>query len=405
MSHIFFRKFFAFSRISFDVPRFTFPLSPLKSHVSRRRSPVPRFPLLLNPIMYKFLRSVLFLFPAEGVHYFSMNIFKLLCSFPPLRKLLGWYYTPSASEHETALFHLRFRNPVGLGAGFDKNAKYLRELKTLGFGFIEIGTVTPLGQAGNEKPRLFRLPKQKALINRMGFNNDGMRKISARLHKWKLTQQFSESGSRDLNEKMIIGGNIGKNKMTPNEDAWKDYEACFKELHPYVDYFVVNVSSPNTPGLRELQEKESLKKILFHLQMVNNGKAQAKPILLKISPDLTRDQLDDVISLAMEINLDGLVVTNTTTSRELPGNIELQPKELEEHGGLSGMPLFKRSTEILQYIHEKTGGRMPLIASGGIFNSRDAREKLDKGATLLQVWTGFIYEGPRIVKKICKNLS
>jgi dihydroorotate dehydrogenase len=261
---------------------------------------------------------------------------------------------------------------------------------------VEIGTVTPLSQKGNDKPRLFRLPTDKALINRMGFNNDGVKVIAERLSKWK-----SDVGRQTSD--FIIGGNIGKNKVTPNEDAWKDYEICFKELHPYVDYFVVNVSSPNTPGLRELQEKESLRKILRHLQMINNGKAVAKPILLKIAPDLSKEQLNDVIDLALEIQLDGLVATNTTIDREgLEQNFKIGTRET---GGLSGKPLQKRSTEIVRYIFEKTNGEIPIIASGGIFTGHDAQEKFNEGASLVQVWTGFIYEGPGIVKKICKSLN
>jgi len=310
----------------------------------------------------------------------------------------------------THLGTLQFKNPVGLGAGFDKNAKYLRELEALGFGFVEIGTVTPLPQKGNDKPRLFRLPKDKALINRMGFNNDGVKRVAERLNKWRDLQlhtdsRFTAHDSRltTPDSRLVIGGNIGKNKVTPNEDAWKDYEICFKELHPYVDYFVVNVSSPNTPGLRELQEKESLRKILMHLQMINNGKAVSKPIFLKIAPDLTEQQINDVIDLALEIKLDGLVATNTTISRD-GLSIESQAKD-REPGGLSGLPLQKRSTEIVRYIHRRSNGSFPIIASGGIFNGQDAKEKLDAGASLIQVWTGFIYEGPGIVKNICKELK
>ena len=350
--------------------------------------------------MYKILRSILFLFPTEWVHYFSMNCLRLLCSIDFLRKLVASSFSPKGNlEFET--WNLEFPNRIGLGAGFDKNAKYLRELETLGFGFVEIGTVTPLPQAGNEKPRLFRLPKDKALINRMGFNNDGVKVIAERLRQWQSTvhRQLLIVNS----PRLIIGGNIGKNKITPNEDAWKDYEICFKELHHYVDYFVVNVSSPNTPGLRELQEKESLRKILRHLQMINNGKAVAKPILLKIAPDLTVEQLNDVIDLAMEIKLDGLVATNTTIDREgLEHDLKIGTLQT---GGLSGKPLQKRSTEIVKYIFEKTKGEIPIIASGGVFTSADAKEKFDVGASLVQVWTGFIYEGPGIVKHICKYLT
>ena len=352
--------------------------------------------------MYKILRSILFLFPTEWVHYFSMNCLKVFCSVGFLRKMLAAIYSPTANENlKSEILNLKFENPVGLGAGFDKNARYLRELEALGFGFVEIGTVTPLPQSVNEKPRLFRLPKDKALINRMGFNNDGVKVIVERLRQWQSTvhRQLLIVNS----PRLIIGGNIGKNKITPNEDAWKDYEICFKELHHYVDYFVVNVSSPNTPGLRVLQEKESLRKILRHLQMINNGKAVAKPILLKIAPDLTQEQLNDVIDLAMEIKLDGLVATNTTIDREgLEHDLRIGTLET---GGLSGKPLQKRSTEIVKYIFEKTKGEIPIIASGGIFTGSDAKEKFDAGASLVQVWTGFIYEGPGIVKNICKHLT
>ena len=326
---------------------------------------------------------------------FSMNSLKLLCSVGLFRSLINKSFRPANTLPVTNSFGVEFSNPVGLGAGFDKNARYLRELQALGFGFVEIGTVTPLPQAGNEKPRLFRLPKDEALINRMGFNNDGVKVIADRLKTWR---------NRESGNKLIIGGNIGKNKITPNEEAWKDYDICFRELHHFVDYFVVNVSSPNTPGLRELQEKESLGKILRHLQMINNGKAIAKPILLKIAPDLTQDQIDDVIDLAMEIKLDGLVATNTTINRS---GLNTSNEQLESigAGGLSGKPLRQHATDIVEYINKKTGGQIPVIASGGIFNGNDAREKFNAGASLVQVWTGFIYEGPGIVRNICRSLA
>ncbi len=348
--------------------------------------------------MYRFVRNILFWFPPEWAHYFSMNCMKALCSIGFIRKLIALNFSIKDPRLRTTLFRLEFKNPVGLGAGFDKNAKYLRELETLGFGFVEIGTVTPLPQAGNDKPRLFRLPADKALINRMGFNNDGVQVIAERLKQWATGNKQQATGYR-----LIIGGNIGKNKNTPNEDAWRDYEICFKELHHYVDYFVVNVSSPNTPGLRELQEKESLRKILRHLQMINNGKAISKPILLKIAPDLTQEQIDDVVDLAMEIQLDGLVCSNTTISR----NGLVTPKEEIEKigaGGLSGLPVKERSTSIVNYIYQRTKGEIPVIASGGIFTAEDAKEKLNSGSSLVQVWTGFIYEGPAIVKRICQSL-
>ncbi len=348
--------------------------------------------------MYRFLRKLLFLFSPEWVHYFSMNGLKFLCKIG-LKQLIALIYSPASptSSHKKVI-NLSFKNCVGLGAGFDKNARYLNELEALGFGFVEIGTVTPLAQAGNDKPRLFRLPADKALINRMGFNNDGVRKVAERLKQWRKLQE-----KRKPAQPLIIGGNIGKNKATPNEEAWKDYEICFRELHAYVDYFVVNVSSPNTPGLRELQDKGALRKILLHLLMINNGKAQAKPVLLKIAPDLTKEQIDDVIDLAMEIKLDGLVATNTTISRA--GLSEKSSELAKEAGGLSGSPLKERTTEIVAYIHQKTNGQLPIVASGGIFTGTDAQEKLKAGGSLVQVWTGFIYEGPGIVKKICGKIS
>ncbi|MGQ0738678.1 MAG: quinone-dependent dihydroorotate dehydrogenase [Bacteroidota bacterium] len=352
--------------------------------------------------MYKSFRSILFLFPPEWVHYFSMNCLKLLCSIG-FSKMVKKMYLPKGNNQQS-IFNIQFSNLVGLGAGFDKNAKYLRELECLGFGSVEIGTVTPLPQKGNEKPRLFRLPKDKAFINRMGFNNDGVKAVAERLIKWKSEVRSRKSDFRPQTSDLIIGGNIGKNKNTPNEEAWKDYDICFKELYPYVDYFVVNVSSPNTPGLRELQEKETLRKILTHLQQINQAKDIQRPLLLKIAPDLTQQQMDDVIDLALEIKLDGLVATNTTTGRA--GLLTPDPRlKTIGAGGLSGLPLKHRSTEIVKYICEKTQGKIPVIASGGIFTGADAKEKMDAGATLMQVWTGFIYEGPGIVKCICKYLN
>jgi dihydroorotate dehydrogenase len=349
--------------------------------------------------MYKLLRSFLFLFDPEKVHYFSMGSLKLLCKIPGGKRLLALCFRPKAPL-STPAFNLNFPNPVGLAAGFDKNASYLNELEALGFGCVEIGTVTPKAQPGNDKPRVFRLPVDQALINRMGFNNEGVQAAVERLKAWKL-----KTGQRTTNnrQRLIIGGNIGKNKVTPNEDAWKDYEICFTALHDYVDYFVVNVSSPNTPGLRELQEKDSLKKILTNLQTLNTNHLNPKPILLKIAPDLTNEQLDDVIDLAVEIKLDGLVATNTTISRDgLTSHHSLLTKI--GAGGLSGLPVKQRSTEVLKYIHQKTNGQIPVIASGGIFTAADAKEKLQAGACLVQVWTGFIYEGPAIVNNICKGL-
>jgi dihydroorotate dehydrogenase len=347
--------------------------------------------------MYKVLRSILFLFSPETAHSISMTCLKLFCSIGFSRKIFLKIFEPPLIR--TQLLGLTFRNPVGLGAGFDKNAEYLRELDALGFGFIEIGTVTPRPQPGNDKPRVFRLIEDKALINRMGFNNEGVNVVADRLKKWR-RQRVNEKGQL----KMLIGGNIGKNKVTPNEEAWKDYEICFRVLHPYVDFFIVNVSSPNTPGLRALQEKESLRKILTHLQLLNKDFEIQKPILLKIAPDLEWEQINDVIDLAKDINLDGLVATNTTIARE---QLHTTNRKLQAigAGGLSGKPLQKRSTEVLKYINQKTEGSIPIISSGGIFTGADAKAKIDAGASLVEVWTGFIYEGPFIVKRICRELA
>jgi dihydroorotate dehydrogenase len=382
--------------------------------------------------MYKILRSVLFLFDPEWVHYFSMNGLKMLCRIGFLKEIIRTAFKPKGNIQyppkgsgeaifpgSTGAGNIQFSNKIGLAAGFDKNAKYLDELEVLGFGFVEIGTVTPLPQAGNDKPRLFRLPKDKALINRMGFNNDGVQVVAERLKKWRTkfevqSSRFEVEGqhkSHITHHTLIIGGNIGKNKSTPNENAWKDYETCFLALHDYVDYFVVNVSSPNTPGLRELQEKESLRKILTNLQVLNakllnlpGRQAGPKPILLKIAPDLTTEQVDDVIELSLEIKLDGLVASNTTISRD---QLQTSNHKLQAigAGGLSGLPVKERSTELVRYIHQKTNGRIPIIASGGIFTGADAKEKFDAGASLVQVWTGFVYKGPAIVKNISTYIA
>ncbi|GAB3413330.1 quinone-dependent dihydroorotate dehydrogenase [Niabella aquatica] len=338
------------------------------------------------------------MFPPEKAHYMAMNQLKLLTATSAGKKLVSSFTHSANPSLATHFLNMAFKNPVGLGAGFDKNAKYLNELEALGFGFVEIGTVTPLAQEGNPPPRLFRLPADKALVNRMGFNNEGADAIAQRLRLWR-------ENKSDSHEKypLIIGGNIGKNKVTPNEDAWKDYATCFNKLHHYVDYFVVNVSSPNTPGLRELQEKESLRKIIWNLAMINNGKAIAKPILLKIAPDLTRSQVDDVIELAAEVKLDGLVICNTTIDRN-GLNTPVAEQEKIGAGGLSGKPVRAKSTGLIEYVYKQTHGAIPIIGSGGIFTAIDAKEKMAAGASLVQVWTGFIYQGPTIVKQICDSL-
>ena len=351
--------------------------------------------------MYNLIRSVLFWFDAEKVHYFAMNWLQKLCGSGFLRGLLTKMFNPGSKGRSLKAFGLSFKNPVGLAAGFDKNALYLRELATLGFGHVEIGTVTPRPQEGNDKPRLFRLPEDKALINRMGFNNAGVEAVAERLKAYRETLHPQLTTHHPP---LIIGGNIGKNKTTANEYAYMDYDICFRKLWPYVDYFVVNVSSPNTPGLRELQEKESLRKILTHLQEINNTHETPKPLLLKIAPDLTDGQLDDVAALALEIKLDGLVASNTSLDRTTLGDAGKIRSAEAGAGGLSGQPVRQRATAIVQYLHGKTDGQIPIIASGGVFTAKDAKEKLAAGATLVQVWTGFIYEGPGIVAKICKGL-
>jgi len=277
-----------------------------------------------------------------------------------------------------------------LAAGFDKNGEYVEALNNLGFGFIEVGTVTPLPQPGNDKPRMFRLPEDAALINRMGFNNKGVDTMAERLRLLK-----------DRHPEIIVGGNIGKNKNTPNEDAVYDYIKCFDRLFDVVDYFVVNVSSPNTPGLRALQEKEPLMELLNTLQKRNRKNDISRPILLKIAPDLTDTQLDDIIEIVNETGIAGIIATNTTISRDGL----YAPESLKgEMGGLSGKPLTKRSTEVIRYLSEKSGKSFPIIGVGGIHSAEDAKEKLDAGASLVQLYTGFIYEGPGLIKRICKSL-
>jgi len=316
----------------------------------------------------------------------------LAAAMPFGKQLLAGSFQYKETDLSTSVFGLQFSNPVGLGAGFDKNAEHLDVLELLGFGFIEIGTVTPKAQAGNPAPRLFRLPSQKALINRMGFNNDGVDAIAKRLSNRK----------EKTNSTLMIGGNIGKNKITENSDAWKDYCTNFKGLEEVVDYFVVNVSSPNTPGLRELQEKESLRKIFSELQNLNKYN---KPILLKIAPDLETAALDDIIALTQEVKIDGLVSSNTTIDRSVLNTVNTEKANTIGAGGLSGAPLLEKSNQVLSYLYNGIGNRLPIIASGGIFKGTDAQSKMDKGASLVQIWTGFIYEGPSIVKNICQHLS
>lgn len=341
--------------------------------------------------MYKLLRSLLFLSAPEQIHYRAMAALQKAYRFQPLRNLLSKRFWVKDKNLERKLWGITFPNPVGLAAGFDKDAKWTDELAMLGFGFVEIGTLTPRPQPGNPAPRLFRLPADGGLINRMGFNNGGAEIAAERLRLRK-------------NKQLIIGGNIGKNKDTPNEEAASDYEAAFRALYPVVDYFVVNVSSPNTPGLRELQDKEPLTKLLLRLQGINKDLGSPKPLLLKIAPDLTDAQLDDIIGIVADIKLDGLVATNTTISR---AHLKTPSAEVEAigAGGVSGLPLKERATEVIRYLSTKSRGTIPIIAAGGIFTAADAQEKLDAGAVLVQVYTGFIYEGPAIAHNICKGLS
>ncbi len=339
--------------------------------------------------MYKLIKKILFFFDPEGVHTWVMNRLDFAYSVPFLRSIMEAKFKVDEPSLSQTIWGITFPNPVGLAAGFDKNAKHIDTLACLGFGFIEVGTLTPRGQGGNPQPRLFRLPKDEALINRMGFNNRGVISASPRIKKKK--------------EQIIVGGNIGKNKETPNEFADVDYIQCFEQLYKVVDYFVVNVSSPNTPGLRQLQEKEPLMALLGKLQELNYRLGKGKPILLKIAPDLTDSQLDDIIEIVQATKLHGVVATNTTISRE---GLHTSPKRLEDigAGGLSGRPLRARSTEVVKYIHEHSHGTIPIIAAGGIFTAEDALEKLEAGASLVQVYTGFIYEGPAIVRQICEGL-
>lgn len=347
-------------------------------------------------MLYPLLRQLLFLLPPETVHYMSMDLLQKACNVPWMRRRISSSFQFQHPSLEKELFGLRFPNPVGLGAGFDKNALYLPELEALGFGSVEIGTVTPLPQPGNEAPRLFRLPESRALINRMGFNNNGMLAIRARLERWQAAKQ--KHGYQ-----MIVGGNIGKNKVTENEDAWKDYVRCFDELFEVVDYFTINVSSPNTPGLRALQEKDALEKILVAVQERNVQQSSPKPILLKIAPDQPEGAWTDIAELALSLRLSGLVVSNTTVDRTVLSPVEQQKAEAMGAGGLSGLPVRSKATEAVRTMHQLTNGQIPIIASGGIFTPADAKEKIAAGAQMVQVWTGFVYEGPAIASKICKS--
>lgn len=337
--------------------------------------------------MYSIIRAALFLLPAEKAHYFTMNMLSKITLFTPTKYIVKQLY--KSKPKPVTIAGITFPNRVGLAAGFDKNASYVEALATLGFGHIEIGTVTPLPQPGNDKPRLFRLPKDKALVNRLGFNNQGVDVVCDRL--------------QHLESNIIIGGNIGKNKITPNENATADYEISFKKLYDSVNYFTVNVSSPNTPNLRALQDREPLTDLLNRLAAIRqinieNGKPH-RPIFLKIAPDMGNEQLDEIIEIVNEAGIDGIVATNTTVSRD---GLKTNAQEVENlgAGGVSGAPVKNRSTEVVRYLYQKSNGQLPIIAVGGIMTAQDAKEKLDAGASLVQLYTGFIYRGPGLIKEI-----
>jgi len=340
--------------------------------------------------MYKaIIRPLFFCFDPEKIHHFVFKSLKVLNAIPGFSSLSRALYKVNDPRLKRTVFGLEFDNPVGLAAGFDKEAKLYDELANLGFGFIEIGTLTPKGQEGNPKPRLFRLPQDSALVNRMGFNNEGVEAAVTRLKKRKT--------------KVLIGGNIGKNKLTPNELANDDYYKAFNALYEYVDYFVVNVSSPNTPNLRALQDKEPLTALLKMLKDEMATKPNHKPILLKIAPDLTDSQLDDIIAIVAEVKIEGIIAANTTIDRSM---LKSDKSEVDSigAGGLSGKPVRARSTEVIAYLHQKSNGAFPIIGVGGIYTAEDAIEKMKAGASLVQVYSGFIYEGPSMVKKICKGI-
>ncbi|PST81926.1 dihydroorotate dehydrogenase (quinone) [Pedobacter yulinensis] len=341
--------------------------------------------------MYRIIKPIFFKFDPEKIHHFVVKRLKWAHDSLPLGKtIIRSSFDVNVHGLEREVFGIRFKNPVGLAAGFDKNGEYVEALSSLGFGFIEVGTVTPLPQPGNDKPRMFRLREDEAIINRMGFNNKGVDTMAERL---RLLKQ-KEPG-------IVVGGNIGKNKNTPNEEAVSDYIKCFDRLFDVVDYFVVNVSSPNTPGLRALQEKEPLMHILNTLQGRNRKNEISRPILLKIAPDLSDEQLDDIIDIVKETGIAGIIATNTTIERH---NLVSDQTVAAEAGGLSGKPVRKRSTEVIRYLHSRSGGAFPIIGVGGIHSAEDAIEKMNAGASLVQLYTGFIYEGPGLIKRICKAL-
>jgi len=337
--------------------------------------------------MYKkLLRPILFFFDPEKIHDLTFFILKLLDKIPFLFPLINTFFKVNHPKLETKLFGIKFPNPVGLAAGLDKNAKHINQFSSFGFGFVEIGTVTPLSQKGNSKKRLFRLVNDEGIINRMGFNNDGVDRVLERLKE---------------NKNVIVGGNIGKNKLTDNKDAVSDYLICFEKLFPYVDYFALNVSSPNTENLRDLQHKDNLQLLLRSIQEKNNTYLNPKPILLKIAPDLSNDQLLDVIDVVKLTLIHGIIATNTTLSR---GNLKSSIDLTTQKGGLSGAPVREKSTQVIKFLHEKSNGTIPIIGVGGIMSPEDALDKIKAGASLIQLYTGFVYSGPRLVKQINKSI-
>ena len=340
--------------------------------------------------MYKaIIRPLLFLLQPETVHHITVGIIKLFFVIPGVQALVDSAYRVRDEGLKREVFGLRFENPVGLAAGFDKNATFYNQFAAFGFSFIEIGTVTPLGQPGNPKPRSFRLTRDRALVNRMGFNNKGAKEAAEMLKKRRT--------------RIIIGANLGKNTTTSNENAAADYARVYRELYDHADYFVVNVSCPNISDLSHLQDRDQLEGILSELSRIRKGQSGIKPLLVKISPDLNFSQIDDVIDLCGEYGLDGIIATNTTIQRE-GLTTKAEKVDAAGSGGMSGLPLKKRSTEIIRYIHQKTSGRLPIIGVGGIMTKEDALEKIEAGASLVQVYTGFIYEGPGLVKKINRSL-
>jgi dihydroorotate dehydrogenase len=340
--------------------------------------------------MYKaFIRPLFFLVDPERVHHLVFRLLKFLWLLPGIPRLIQKIFVFEHPKLRKNVLGITFSNPVGLAAGFDKDAKLIDELAALGFGFIEIGTLTPKGQPGNDKPRLFRLPEDNALINRMGFNNEGVVAAVERL--------------KSRSARVVVGGNIGKNKNTPNESAFDDYAFCLNTLYEHVDYFVVNVSSPNTPGLRELQEKEPLRRLLKYVIDLSKAKPRYKPVFLKIAPDLTKEQLQDIVEILKDTNTDGIIATNTTISRD---GLKTTKAVLDiiGNGGLSGSPLYTRSVEVVRFLRQGLGDSYPIIAVGGIMSAAQALGMLKAGATLIQLYTGFIYEGPALIKRINKAI-